>query len=60
MVRVVEFKGQYRITLPRELAISKGWEAGTVLRFVENVDGNIILKPVQMPKKKESKSGKKS
>jgi AbrB family looped-hinge helix DNA binding protein len=43
-VKVVEYNGQRRITIPKELADEKGWKPGTVLRFVEMPDGNIMLK----------------
>jgi bifunctional DNA-binding transcriptional regulator/antitoxin component of YhaV-PrlF toxin-antitoxin module len=47
MPKIVDNKGQYRITLPKELILDKGWKAGTVIRFVEDTKGNIILKVVQ-------------
>lgn len=50
MVKVVVNYGQYKITIPKELAESKGWKAGTKLRFIEDLEGNISLK--EMKKKK--------
>ena len=47
MVKVVAYGGQYRITIPKELAEIKGWEAGTRLRFVEQQDGSVILKEIK-------------
>ncbi len=44
MVKVVLNNGQYKITLPKELAEAKGWGKGVILRFVENVDGTVSLK----------------
>ena len=41
-MRLVVNNGQYKITIPKELAESKGWKAGTILRFVEDIDGNGI------------------
>lgn len=46
MVRVVAFKGQYRITIPKELAEFKGWKPGTRLRFVELPGGSVVLKEI--------------
>ena len=46
MVKVVINNGQYKITIPKELAQSKDWTAETVLRFVEDMDGNVVLKEV--------------
>jgi bifunctional DNA-binding transcriptional regulator/antitoxin component of YhaV-PrlF toxin-antitoxin module len=55
MVKVVVNKGQYKITIPKELAISKGWTKETVLRFIETPDGDIILRETRLPKKGEGK-----
>ncbi len=46
MVKVVAYKGQYRVTIPKELAELKKWKPGTKLRFVELPDGSILLKQV--------------
>ena len=46
-MKVIVNYGQYRITIPKELAESKGWKAGTILRFVEDLDGNVSLKEVK-------------
>ncbi len=56
MVKVVEFKGQYRITIPKDLVKAKGWDSDTELRFVEAPDGTIMLKEIE---KKEAANGKK-
>jgi len=45
-MKVVAFKGQYRITLPKDLVKDKGWDPGTELRFVEDEQGRIYLKPI--------------
>ena len=50
MVKVVVNNGQYKITIPKELALAKGWTKKTILRFVEDQDGNIILKEVKLKK----------
>lgn len=47
-MKVVVNRGQYRITIPKELAIAKGWKAGTILRFIECPDGRILLKEVKI------------
>lgn len=47
MVKVVVNNGQYKITIPKDLAESKGWTTDTVIRFVEDTKGNIILKEVK-------------
>lgn len=53
MVKIVQYKGQYRITIPKELILSKKWKAGTRLRFVEDLDGNIYLKEIEEEKPKK-------
>ena len=57
MSKVVINNGQYKITIPKDLAEDKGWNRKTVLRFVEDQDGNVMLKEVKL--KKLSKNAKK-
>ena len=52
MVKVVVNNGQYKITIPKELALSKGWNSKTILRFVEDLEGNVILKEVRIKNEK--------
>ncbi len=47
MVKVVVNNGQYKLTIPKELAEAKGWTSGTVIRFVETSDGDIILRELK-------------
>jgi hypothetical protein len=48
MVRVVVNNGQFKITIPKELALSKGWNKETILRFNEDNEGNITLKEIKL------------
>jgi len=57
-MKIVEFKGQFRITIPKDLIESKGWEPGTKLRFVENSEGSIILKEINKEENEEQKKEK--
>lgn len=57
IVKIVEFKEQYRITIPKDLVKSKGWNSKTELRFIEAPDGTITLKEIE--KKKGGNDGKK-
>ncbi|MCB9362327.1 hypothetical protein H6504_02735 [Candidatus Woesearchaeota archaeon] len=50
MVKIVNNRGQYKITLPKDLVESKGWNEQTRLRIVEDQDGNIILKEIEVKK----------
>ncbi|MBR9677275.1 AbrB/MazE/SpoVT family DNA-binding domain-containing protein [Candidatus Woesearchaeota archaeon] len=43
-MRIVLNNGQYKITIPKDLAQAKGWDAGTTLRFLEDLQGNVFLK----------------
>ena len=54
-MRVVAYKGQYRITIPKDLAEAKGWKPGTKLRFVEDTEGNVILKELNEKNEKARK-----
>jgi len=47
MVKVVVNNGQYKITVPKDLAESKGWKKGTKLRFVEDPEGRIYLMEIK-------------
>jgi len=44
MVKVIVNNGQYKLTIPKDLALAKGWGPGTVLRFIEAPNGDIILR----------------
>ena len=50
MVKVVVNNGQYKLTIPKELALAKGWNSKTRIRFIEDMEGNIILKEVKLKK----------
>ena len=50
MVKVVVNNGQYKITIPKELALAKGWNSKTILRFIEGQDGSITLKEIKLKK----------
>lgn len=52
MPKVVVNEGQYKITIPKELAQAKGWTSDTILRFVEDLEGNVMLKEVKLETKK--------
>jgi len=50
-MKIVEHNKQFRITIPKDIIEEKAWKAGTKLRFVEDVDGNIFLKEIKGGKK---------
>jgi bifunctional DNA-binding transcriptional regulator/antitoxin component of YhaV-PrlF toxin-antitoxin module len=45
-MKIIENNGQYKITLPKDLVLDKGWAAGDELRFVEDTEGRIFLKVI--------------
>lgn len=47
-MKVVVNNGQYKITIPKELALVRGWGKNTVLRFVEDTEGNVVLREVKL------------
>jgi len=50
-VKIVGFKGQYRITLPKDLVRDRGWDKGVELRFVEDEKGRVYLKELSPPQR---------
>lgn len=44
MVKLVDNAGQHKITVPKDIVESKGWNSDTHLRFIENSDGTLLLK----------------
>lgn len=51
-MKVVAYKKQYRITLPKDLVEDKGWDKDTELRFVEDGNGRVYLKEIRRGGKK--------
>ena len=47
VVRIVEFKGQYRITIPKVLVQIRNWKAGTKLGITQLSDGTLAVKEVE-------------
>jgi AbrB family looped-hinge helix DNA binding protein len=61
-MKVVLNNSQYKITIPKEIAEEKGWGPGTKIRFVEDAEGNIILrvlekKPLKKTERKVKRDG---
>lgn len=50
MSKVIVNNGQFKITIPKELALSKGWNKSTILRFIEDQQDNVMLKEVKLRK----------
>jgi len=46
-MKIIENRGQLRVTIPKEIVIAKGWKKGTRLMFVEDKEGNIYLKEIK-------------
>lgn len=56
MVKVVVNNGQYKITVPKDIALAKGWNSKTRLIVIMNAEGDIVLKEIS---EKGGKVGKK-
>ena len=54
-VKIVEFKGQYRITLPKVLVQIKNWKSGMKLGVTELPDGRIALEVIEEKDEKTEK-----
>jgi bifunctional DNA-binding transcriptional regulator/antitoxin component of YhaV-PrlF toxin-antitoxin module len=54
-MRIVENNGQYKITIPKDLILDKGWKAGDEIRFVEDTEGRIFLKVIPSSDKQSSR-----
>jgi AbrB family looped-hinge helix DNA binding protein len=46
-MKIVEFGGQYRITIPKSIIEERKWKAGSKLKFVEDIDGNLFIKEIK-------------
>ncbi|MCK4589624.1 MAG: hypothetical protein KAT77_04215 [Nanoarchaeota archaeon] len=46
MVKVVVNNGQYKITIPKDIALAKGWNSDTRLMVIMNTEGDIVLKEI--------------
>jgi|TARA_Y100000310_G_C20692683_1_gene823375 bifunctional DNA-binding transcriptional regulator/antitoxin component of YhaV-PrlF toxin-antitoxin module len=44
MVKVVVNNGQYKITIPREIALAKGWTKNTRVLVSMDESGNVVLR----------------
>jgi len=49
-MKLQDNKGQYKLTIPRDLAKIKGWKQGTELLVVMNPEGDIVLKEIKKKK----------
>jgi len=58
-MKVVLNRGQYKITIPKDLAEEKGWGPGTKIRFVEDLDGRIFIKVIELKPLDKKASAKK-
>ena len=47
-MKIVLNNDQYKITIPKDLAEEKGWGPGTKIRFVEDLDGRVFLKVIEV------------
>lgn len=55
MVKVVVNNGQYKITIPKDIALAKGWDSDTNLLIIMNEEGNIVLQEIMGKRGKDGK-----
>ena len=46
-MKLQDNKGQYRLTIPKDLAKIKGWKQGTELAVVMNSEGDLVIKEIK-------------
>ncbi len=44
-------KGQFRLTISKDLVKMKGWDQGTELAMIMNTDGDLVIKEIRKKKK---------
>ncbi len=49
-MKLQDNKGQYKLTIPKDLAKVKGWKQGTELVIVMNQEGDLIIKEIKKKK----------
>ncbi|MBW2965694.1 hypothetical protein KY342_01165 [Candidatus Woesearchaeota archaeon] len=46
-MKLQDNRGQFKITIPRDLAKIKGWKQGTELVIVMNSEGDLVIKEIK-------------
>ena len=49
-MKLQDNKGQYKLTIPKDLAKIKGWKQGTELVVVMNSEGDLVIKEIKKKK----------
>jgi len=49
-MKLQDNRGQFKITIPRDLAKIKGWKQGTELAIVMNSEGDLVIKEIKKKK----------
>ncbi len=49
-MKLQDNKGQYKLTIPKDLAKIKGWKQGTELVIVMNSEGDLVIKEIKKKK----------
>jgi carbohydrate-selective porin OprB len=51
-MKIQDNKGQFKLTIPRDLVKIKGWKQGTEVIIVMNETGDLIIKEIGGKKRK--------
>ena len=49
-MKLQDNKGQFKLTIPKDLAKIKGWKQGTEVIVVMNPEGDLIIKEIKKKK----------
>ena len=52
MVKIQDNNGQFRITIPKDIAKLKDWKQSTEVVFTQDISGNITIKEIKKGRKK--------
>jgi bifunctional DNA-binding transcriptional regulator/antitoxin component of YhaV-PrlF toxin-antitoxin module len=53
MVKVVNNRGQFKLTIPKDIILAKGWDENTRVIFIIDSKGNVVLREIQKKNAKD-------
>ena len=52
-MKIQDNKGQYKVTIPKDIAKLKGWKQGTEVVIILDSEGNVLVKQIEVSKQYE-------
>ena len=46
-VKIQDNKGQYKVTIPKDIAKLKGWKQGTHVVIILDAEGNVLVREIE-------------